>query len=104
MRRASKVDNSQQEIVDAIRAEGWEVFIVKLPCDLFCWHPILDVWQPMECKSHRKKDGTTVQDKRQEEQIRFLHKTRCPVVTTPAEALDWLAKHYGNIQRKLEIA
>lgn len=100
MRRAAKTDTAQSGIVEAIEAEGWECFLIRLPCDLLCWHPVLDVLQWLEVKSTRKKSGEHVKDKRQEEQIKFLERTGCPVVTTPAEALEALQRHY----KRKEIA
>lgn len=94
MRRAAKTDTAQSGIVEAIEAEGWECFLIKLPCDLLCWHPVLDRLQWLEVKSARKKSGEHVKDKRQEAQIAFLDRTKCPVVTTPEEAIMALRKHY----------
>lgn len=94
VRRAAKTDTAQSGIVEAIEAEGWECFLIRLPCDLLCWHPVLDVLQWMEVKSARKKSGEHVKDKRQEEQIKFLERTNCPVVTTAEEALSVLRKFY----------
>jgi hypothetical protein len=49
VRRAARIDNSQTEIVDAMRAMGASVWPIKLPVDLavgFRGHTIL-----VECKS-----------------------------------------------------
>lgn len=94
MRRAAKTDTAQSGIVEAIEAEGWECFLIKLPCDLLCWHPVLDVLQWLEVKSARKKSGEAKQDPRQEAQREFLARTSCPVVTTSQEALQVLQRHY----------
>lgn len=94
MRRAAKTDTAQSGIVEAIEGEGWECFLIRLPCDLLCWHPVLDVLQWMEVKSARKKNGSVRERKEQEAQTEFLHRTGCPVVTTPEEALQVLRKFY----------
>lgn len=93
-RAAAKADAAQPEIVEAIRAEGWDCYLMRLPCDLLCWHPVLDVWQPMEVKTGRKKSGEARERGAQEAQRKFLHWTAVPVVTTPEEALDALSRHY----------
>lgn len=95
MRRAAKTDDSAGPIVEAIEAEGWECFDVRLPMDKLCWHPVLDVLVWMEIKS-RAKSGRIPVDKRQETQRKFLAWTSCPVVTTPEEALAELRKHYPS--------
>lgn len=99
-RAAAKSDANQPEVVAAIRASGWRCWITRLPCDLFCWHPTHDVWQPLEVKSTRKKNGEAKQDARQEAQLEFLAETQTPVVTTPGEALLALAarldKHFAG--------
>lgn len=93
-RAAAKVDKSQLPIVEAIEAEGWDCYLIRLPCDLLCWHPVLDVWQPLEVKTIHAGRRQTLQDKRQVEQRRFLRWTSVPVVTSPEQALEVLAKHY----------
>lgn len=98
-RHAARVDSAQQPIVDAIEAAGWMAWKIRLPCDLMCWHKRHDIWQPLEVKSVRKKNGEHTQDKRQQAQIEFLETTGTPVVTTPEEAILALAR---RIDRHLE--
>ncbi len=100
-RHAAKGDANQPEIVEAIRKAGWEAHIVRRPCDLFCWHPLHDVWLPLEVKDPSKvtKSGKPVHDSRMEEQARFLERTGTPVVTTAEEALLALA---AAIDRKIQ--
>lgn len=95
MRRAAKVDNSQQPIVDAIEAEGWECWLIRLPCDVVCWHPVLDVCQQMEIKT-AAKSGRVPVDQRQEEQRKFLARTSTPIVTNATEALAVLRRRYPS--------
>jgi len=93
-RAAAKCDANQPAIVQAIREEGWDCHIIRVPCDVICWHPVLDVLVWLEIKDGRKKDGSAKQDHRQETQRKFLRWTSCPIVTTPEEALAVLRTHY----------
>lgn len=95
MRRAAKTDESKAAIVEAIEAEGWEVFDIRLPCDIVCWHPVLDVLQWMELKT-AKPNGKPRTRNDQPEQAKFLARTSCPIVTTPEEALEVLSRHYPS--------
>lgn len=91
MRRAAKVDTTQRDIVDGLRAAGAQVFILGQPCDLLVryysnryreW-----TWQTLECKTPRgKKSPKAVVDKRQLAQIEFLAATRTPVVLSLSDA------------------
>ena len=85
-RYAKKKDSTQDAIVNAIRNAGWRVWVLSKPVDLLCWK-LGKGFRLVEVKSSRKKDGTTAQDKRQQDQIDFIALTDCPVVTTPEEAL-----------------
>jgi hypothetical protein len=92
-RYAAKTDSNQPPIVDAIRNAGWECYLVREPCDLFCYHAGYEIWAPLEIKDPTKvtKAGKPVHDERMAEQHEFLERTKTPVVTTPAEALIALA-------------
>lgn len=104
-RAAAKVDKSQLTIVQAIEAEGWDCWLIRLPCDVLCWHPVLDIWQPLECKTReedrRKQRGA---DKGSESQRKFLRWTEVPVVYTPEEALQQLRAHYPKGVISAELA
>lgn len=95
-RYAANVDKSQQAIVDAIEAEGWDVYLIRTPCDLLCWHPVLDVWQPLEVKNPGRCNaaGESWDRKQQVSQQRFLKWTEVPVVTSKDQALAALRFHY----------
>jgi hypothetical protein len=95
----ARVDKAAPEIVTAIRDEGWDCHLIRLPCDVLCWHPVLDIWQPLEIATKggkRKADATETQRK-------FLRWTSLPVVYTPAEALEALRKHHpaGTVSAEL---
>lgn len=93
-RAAAKVDKSQLPIVEAIEAEGWDCWLIRLPCDLLCWHPVLDIWQPIEVKTPQANGKARNRPNEQLEQKRFLRWTSVPVVTTPQQALQVLSEHY----------
>lgn len=95
-RHAANVDKSQQPIIAAILEEGWEVWVMRVPCDLLCWHPVLDVWQPMEVKNPKRctKGGESWDRNAQVSQRKFLAWTDVPIVTTEQQALEALRKHY----------
>lgn len=97
-RRAAKQDANAGVIVIAIVEAGWMWHQTGWPCDGFAYHPIYDIWQPLEIKNpeYCRKDGTAneharVKNNRQIAQMRFLADTKTPVVTTPAEAILALA-------------
>lgn len=92
MRRAAKCDTAKADIVKALRIHGIEVYDMKQPVDLLCrWYcNTLQGyrWQPLEVKTgYGKKVPKARIDKRQTAQIEFIAATRCPVVTTPEQAL-----------------
>lgn len=93
-RHAAKADANQPAIITAIEAAGWEAHVVRRPCDLFCWHPRYEIWQPLEVKDPTKvtKAGVPIHDERMAEQHDFLERTKTPVVTTPEQALLALAR------------
>jgi hypothetical protein len=95
-RAAAKVDKSQLPIVHAIEAEGWDCWLIRLPCDLLCWHPVLDVTQLLEVKNAARctKAGESWDRGRQDTQQKFLRWTSTPVVTSAEQAIAALAKHY----------
>lgn len=95
-RHAANVDKSQQPIVAAILEEGWEVWVIRVPCDLLCWHPVLDVWQPMEVKNPKRcnSSGESWDRAQQKSQRKFLAWTDVPVVTTIEQAVSALRAHY----------
>ncbi len=91
-RHAARADMAAPEVVGAIRGEGWDCHLIRLPCDVLCWHPVLDIWQPIEIATKggkRKADAN-------ESQRRFLAWTDVPVVYTPDEAVAVLSRHYPS--------
>lgn len=89
----ARPDKAQPEIVAAIREEGWDVYLIRLPCDVMCWHPILDRWQTLEIKTP-EKNGKHYARAKDAEQRKFCERTRTPIVWTKEMALEALAKHY----------
>lgn len=86
MRRyARKIDTTQTEIVNALRAVGWQVWFIGEPCDLLCYRA--GVWRTLEAKSPRNKRGDPRRDKRQSKQDEFLAATNTPRVTSAAQAI-----------------
>ena len=93
MRRAAKVDASQPGIVDALEDAGYRVEIIGLPVDLAVLIPrTTGVFQMLECKT-LTKSGKVPKDKRQQDQQQFLEETGTPIVGTPQQALDVMARH-----------
>jgi hypothetical protein len=90
MRYARKVDTTQGEIVNALRAVGWQVWIIEEPCDLLCYRA--GVWRTLECKTPRNKAGDPRLDKRQKAQNEFCEATNTPRVTSPAQAIAALSR------------
>jgi hypothetical protein len=74
-----RVDNTQEEIVTALRQAGARVWVIGQPCDLLIRHR--GRWLLLECKSTKRRD------KRQKLQAEFLMQNDVPVVTSPEEAL-----------------
>lgn len=90
VRRASKVDGSQAEIVDALRKAGVAVWVIKEPCDLLTW--FRGMWKPLECKPApepgiRVKTRAIRKRNDQERQSEFVATYGVPVVRTAQEAL-----------------
>jgi hypothetical protein len=109
-RHAAKADANQPAIIQAIERAGWEAHVVRRPCDLFCWHPRYDIWQPLEVKDPSKvrKDGKPVHDERMAEQHEFLERTGTPVVTSPEEAILALAaridRAIGGVTKEVDLS
>jgi hypothetical protein len=93
-RYAARTDTTQAAIVEAIRAAGWHVWLIREPCDLLCWHPS-DVWQPLECKTPTAA-GTLRIRKDQLLQNIFCDLTFTPRVTTPEQAIEFLQRRLGR--------
>lgn len=79
----ARADGTQKSIVDALRAAGWQVFIIGYPCDLLCFKA--GVWRTLECKPEKRKR------KDQPKQDEFLMQTGTPRVRTPEDALKAIA-------------
>lgn len=91
-RYARKADTSQPAIVQALRDAGVQVWVISKPCDLlaryWCNRRREFVWQPLECKSpYGTKNPKARLDKRQKEQIEFIHETGTPIVLNAEQAL-----------------
>jgi hypothetical protein len=89
-RHDARADAAAPEVVGAIRAEGWDVHLIRLPCDVLCWHPVLDIWQPLEIATRggkRKADAN-------ESQRKFLRWTDVPVAYTGNQAVEILRGRY----------
>lgn len=88
-RYATRRDNAEKPIIEALEQVGFEVWTMDSPCDLICrrssWAPGL--FQALEVKTGRGKKLTVVKDKRQETQQNFIASTGTPIVRTPLEAL-----------------
>lgn len=98
-RFAARADQAAPLVVPKIREEGWDCHLIRLPCDVLCWHPILDIWQPLEIATKggkRKADAN-------ESQRKFLRWTSVPVVYTGDEALTELRKHYPDGIARAEL-
>lgn len=81
MRRAAKVDATQQAIVKALRDAGAYVYVIGLPVDLLtCYR---GRWAVLECKSVGSRPRAD-----RAAQTAFVERYRVPVVRTPEEALD----------------
>lgn len=95
MRRASRVDTVQQEIVDGLRAHGYRVEVIGRPVDLLVGQPLIPHafgpgwsyrWTPMEIKTPTKTGARRVR-RDQQAQDAFILETGCPVVTSLTSAL-----------------
>jgi hypothetical protein len=81
MRRAAKVDSTQQGIVEALRRVGVHVEVIGKPVDLLASHR--GTWHVLEVKNEEGKNRLTA------DQVRFIERSQGPihVVRTPEEAI-----------------
>lgn len=86
IRYAKRKDDSQDAIVDALRAAGWTVWIIGWPCDLLCYKRGRGL-RTLECKTGRGKSRRARIRNDQEAQNAFCELTETPRVTCPEEAL-----------------
>lgn len=88
-RFATRRDNAERPIIEALEQVGFQVWPLDTPCDLICrkdsWAP--GRFQALEVKTGRGKKLTVAKDKRQETQQNFIASTGTPIVRTPLEAL-----------------
>jgi hypothetical protein len=88
-RYATRRDNAERPIIEALEQVGFEVWPLDAPCDLICrrssWAP--GIFQMLEVKTGHGKKLTIARDKRQEAQRNFIASTGTPIVRTPLEAL-----------------
>jgi hypothetical protein len=89
----ARPDKAQPAIVAAIRDEGWDVYLIRLPCDVMCWHPILDRWQTLEIKTP-ERNGKHYEREKDAKQREFCERTNTPIVWTSEMALQALSRHY----------
>ncbi len=82
---ARKVDTTQADIVAALRACGWMVWVIGEPCDLLCFKA--GVWRALETKTPNRANGRYAPRKDQERQNSFIALTNTPRATTPEMAL-----------------
>jgi hypothetical protein len=87
---ARKVDTTQADIVNGLRACGWLVWIIEWPCDLLCYRA--GVWKTLECKTANRKGGRYKPRKDQMDQNDFCEMTNTPRATSPAAAIAALSQ------------
>ena len=86
-RQTTRVDASQQPIVDALRAAGVQTWVIGFPVDLLTLYR--GRWLPLECKTLTPTGKVKRAAKgRREAQELFIAVTGCPVVGTPEQALE----------------
>jgi len=108
-RYAAKTDATEPEVLEAIERAGWKYWRIRVPCDLMCWHPGHDIWQPIEVKPLVGKRNPKARVRTdQPQQTEFLRETGTPVVATAEEALLALARridrHLGLVAKEVETA
>lgn len=91
MRYARKTDTSQQAIVAALRACGWEVHIIAEPVDLLCIKG--ERIRLLECKTPTKT-GRIRKRRDQGMQNEFCERHGIPRVATPEGALQALGEAF----------
>jgi hypothetical protein len=99
-RRAAKIDTSQREMVDQLRAAGVGVWPIRKPCDLllrfWCNRHHDYCWQTLEVKTgYGKKNPKARTDPRQKAQREFLATTSTPIATTFEEAIRVINLRHG---------
>lgn len=77
-------DSTQDAIVAALEAAGWQVF-THLPCDLLCFKA--GIWRTLEAKPPKNKRNEPRLRSVQSRQAAFLAQTNTPVAVTPEQAL-----------------
>ena len=100
MRFARKVDSTQAEIIEGLRAVGIEVHVIGEPCDLLvifsCPRHNMKCKDTLECKPLIGKKNPKARIRTdQAEQTEFLKRTDTPVVTSSLEALLALSLRHG---------
>ena len=82
---ARRTDTTQADIVTALRAAGWLVWIIEEPCDLLCYRG--GIWRTLECKTANRKNGGYRPRKDQKEQSDFCALTGTARATSPEAAI-----------------
>lgn len=89
LRRAAKVDTTQETIVRDLRNAGYIVSIEGWPVDISVrsarW--MANLWLKAEIKTPNRAGGRYAPDKRQAEQIDFCNRHSVPYWTTSEQAL-----------------
>lgn len=83
MRRAARRDDTEESIVKGLRDHGYQVYPMKLPCDLLIRKPSTGKLDILEVEGG-KRTGTGARKPTQRE---FLRDWNVPVVKTLEEAL-----------------
>lgn len=95
-RWAARADKAQPAIVEALRAAGYRVELIRKPVDLAIRHPRWPAnrWMLAEAKTPMSKKSTQPRKRKdQEEQDQFCKDFAVPRWTTPEQALEELAEH-----------
>jgi len=91
MRRAARIDNTQTTIVNALRAYGYTVVIIREPVDIAVKIKTrVNMWVMMEIKTP-KPSGKFKPRKDQQAQTDFCLSYSIPYITTIKEALDYMS-------------
>lgn len=89
MRHAARVDGTQAAIIQALRAAGASVEVLKQPLDLLVG--FRGAWALVECKSSRyEATGRLTATRKRQLEFRTRHPSGGPIYTvwTPEQAVD----------------
>jgi hypothetical protein len=83
---ARKIDSTQPDIVAALRAAGFMVWLIGTPCDALTWRADKG-FQCVEIKTANRKGGKYKPRKDQKAQNDFCELTGTPRVCSPSDAV-----------------